>query len=65
VDEIKLYRLRELSARVGLGRSALYQAVKCGRFPQPIRIGARAVAWRHQDVESWLQSRATEREGVR
>lgn len=65
MDEIKLYRLRELSARIGLARSAIYQAVKDGRFPQPIRVGARAVAWRHQDVESWLQSRATEREAVK
>jgi prophage regulatory protein len=68
VDEIKqirLYRLRELSARIGLGRSAIYQAIKDGRFPQPIRVGARAVAWRHQDIEAWLQSRATEREAVK
>lgn len=65
MDEIKLYRLRELSARIGLARSAIYQAVKDGRFPKPIRVGARAVAWRHQDVESWLQSRAAQREAVK
>jgi prophage regulatory protein len=63
MDEIKLYRLRELSARIGLGRTAIYEAIQEGRFPRPIRIGARAVAWRHQDVESWLQSRAAQREG--
>lgn len=65
MDEIKLYRLRELSARIGLARSAIYQAVKDGRFPKPIRVGARAAAWRHQDVESWLQSRAAQREAVK
>jgi prophage regulatory protein len=65
MDEIKLYRLRELSARIGLARSAIYQAIKDGRFPKPVRIGARAVAWRHQDVESWLQSRAAQREAVK
>jgi prophage regulatory protein len=65
MDEIKLYRLRELSARIGLARSAIYQAVKDGRFPKPVRIGARAVAWRHADIEAWLQSRAAQREGTK
>jgi prophage regulatory protein len=61
MDEIKLYRLRELSARIGLGRSAIYKAIQEGRFPKSVRIGSRAVAWRHQDIEAWLQSRAAER----
>jgi prophage regulatory protein len=66
MDEIKLYRLRELSARIGLARSAIYQAINDGRFPKPVRIGARAVAWRHQDIEAWLQSRASQqREAVK
>jgi prophage regulatory protein len=65
MDEIKLYRLRELSARIGLGRSAVYQAIKDGRFPKPVRVGARAVAWRHQDIEAWLAERATQRGGTK
>jgi prophage regulatory protein len=60
-DPIKLYRLRDLSARIGLARSAIYKAIQEGRFPKPVRIGARAVAWRHQDIEAWLQSRAAQR----
>jgi predicted DNA-binding transcriptional regulator AlpA len=35
MDEIKLYRLRELSARIGLARSAIYQAINDGRFEPP------------------------------
>jgi prophage regulatory protein len=65
MDEIKLYRLRELSARIGLGRSAIYQAVSSGKFPRPVRIGARAVAWRHQDIEAWLAERAAQRGAVK
>jgi prophage regulatory protein len=60
MDELKLYRLRDLSARIGLARSAIYQAIKDGRFPKPVRIGARAVAWRHQDVERWIAERQRE-----
>jgi prophage regulatory protein len=31
--------------------------VKAGTFPAPVRIGARAVAWRVSEVEQWLEAR--------
>ena len=52
----RVLRRPEVEARTGLPRSTLYQRIKDGRFPAPIRIGARAVAWREEDVEAWLSS---------
>ncbi len=52
----RVLRRPEVEARTGLARSTLYQRIKDGRFPAPIRIGARAVAWREEDVEQWLSS---------
>jgi prophage regulatory protein len=43
---------------VGLSRSSIYAFMAAGHFPKPIRIGARAVAWRLSDVENWLASRS-------
>jgi predicted DNA-binding transcriptional regulator AlpA len=31
--------------------------VKKGKFPAPVRIGARAVAWSLSSVESWIEAR--------
>jgi prophage regulatory protein len=42
---------------VQLSRSTIYAAVKAGTFPAPVRIGARAVAWRVSEVEQWLEAR--------
>ncbi len=28
--------------------------MKCGEFPRPVRIGAKAVRWREQDLDDWL-----------
>lgn len=42
----------------GLSRSALYAQMQAGCFPRPVRIGARAVAWREADIAQWIQSRA-------
>lgn len=54
-----LYFLRrpEVEARVGLSRSSIYAFMATGHFPKPIRIGARAVAWRLSDIEDWISSR--------
>ena len=52
-----LFRRRQVEQLVQLSRSTIYAAVKAGTFPAPIRIGARAVAWRLSDVEQWLEAR--------
>lgn len=48
-----LLRLPEVLRQVALGRSSLYVAIAEGRFPAPVRIGRRAVAWRAEDIEAW------------
>ena len=52
-----LARRRQVEQLVQLSRSTIYANVKAGTFPAPIRIGARAVAWRLSDVEAWLEAR--------
>ncbi len=41
----------------GLGRSTIYDWMARGEFPQPVKLGTRAVGWRESDVLSWLESR--------
>ena len=52
-----LARRRQVEQLVQLSRSTIYAAVKAGTFPAPVRIGARAVAWRVSEVEQWLEAR--------
>ena len=35
-------------------KSKLYDLVKQGRFPAPVRIGPRAVRWRLSAVQEWI-----------
>lgn len=46
-------RLKEVSERVGLARSTIYSKIGKGRFPQPVNLGGRSVAWRVADIEAW------------
>lgn len=55
----RLLRRPEVEARTGLSRSTLYEWMKRGEFPQPVKLGARLVAWRESDINAWLESRET------
>lgn len=52
-----LLRLPNVIARVGLGRTAIYDAVRAGSFPAPIRLTATAVAWRRTEIDAWIAAR--------
>ncbi len=54
-----LYRRPDVERITGLSRSTLYAWMKAGDFPQPVKLGARLVAWRERDVAEWLETRET------
>jgi len=55
--QTRLVRMSELHDWVGLGKSAIYEMVAEGSFPAPVRLSARAVAWRSDQVQAWIDSR--------
>lgn len=50
-------RISQVIAQTGLPRSSLYAQMKEGKFPKPLKIGARSVGWRVEDVEAWIAAR--------
>lgn len=61
---MKLMRLPEVTAKTGLGRSAIYERIAEGTFPKPVSLGGRAVAWVSDEVEAWIMARIEERDAV-
>ncbi|MYG26741.1 MAG: AlpA family phage regulatory protein [Boseongicola sp. SB0677_bin_26] len=53
----RILRLPELIETVGLQKAAIYSAIKAGDFPKPIKLTKRAVGWRTEDVQQWLEGR--------
>lgn len=43
----------------GLGRSTIYRLMAEDKFPAPVRLAKRAVAWRRIDLERWSSERPT------
>ena len=40
---------------IPVSRSAWYAGVRQGKFPQPVKLGQRAVAWRYDAIEELLK----------
>jgi prophage regulatory protein len=51
-----LLRLPSVEAKTGLSKSEIYRRIKLGTFPQPIKLGARAVAWPMAALDAWVNS---------
>ncbi|MBK1687817.1 helix-turn-helix transcriptional regulator [Rubrivivax gelatinosus] len=50
-------RMASVVRFTGLGRTTIYRMVDEQCFPQPVRLGPRAIAWRRADLERWSNER--------
>ncbi|CRM57415.1 AlpA family transcriptional regulator [Pseudomonas sp. 25 R 14] len=53
----RIMRRDEVEQKTGFKRAQLYSLMKAGKFPQPKRIGQRAVGWDSQEIERWVVER--------
>ena len=61
-DEV--WRRPKVESVTGLACSTIYEQMKKGTFPEPIKLGERAVGWRMSEINTWLEQRIAEREDV-
>ena len=52
-----LLRLPDVIRKTGYKRSTLYAMIDAKRFPSPIPLGPRAVAWASNEVDCWIHER--------
>jgi len=52
--KIALIRLKDVLARVRIGRSTIYSLIKASQFPKPISLGPRSVAWIEAEIDEWI-----------
>ena len=59
VQPALLVRIAAVVRMTGLGRSTIYRLIAEDKFPSPVRLAKRAVAWRRIDLEQWSAGRPT------
>jgi len=57
----RIMRLPEVIEAVSLKKTTVYDLIRRGIFPVPIRLGLRSVGWYETEINDWLQNRARAR----
>jgi prophage regulatory protein len=55
VQPTRLIRLPTVIERTGYGKAWIYRLISMGRFPRPVKIGIRAIAFVESEVDDWIQ----------
>lgn len=56
VPDTRLLRMPQVLDRVGLKKTVIYERIKAGTFPKPIKLGS-ASAWHAQEIEAWIAAK--------
>ncbi len=56
LPEIGFVRLPVILKIFPVGKSTWWQGIKDGKYPKPVKIADRAVAWRVEDIKSLIKS---------
>lgn len=50
-----LLPIRSVQAQTNLGRTKIYDLIRKGEFPAPIKLGARTARWPAAVIDAWVQ----------
>lgn len=58
----KVIRLPAVMDMVGMCKASIYNMVKRGDFPAPLKLGPKASGWLISEVQGWINQRASARQ---
>ena len=50
----------ETKGMIAVSEKTIWQWVRNGAFPQPVKLGSGVTVWRLSDVQAWMQSQGLE-----
>ena len=56
-------RLSEVLRRTGYSKAWIYRLLKENRFPRPVKIGSRSIAFVENEIDEWINQRIAEPRG--
>jgi prophage regulatory protein len=56
IQEAALLRLPQVLALIPVSRSGWWAGVANGRYPSPVKLSTRCVAWKSQDIRALIAS---------
>lgn len=55
--DIRFIKLPEVLALCGRSKSSIYDAIRRGEFPAPVKLSYRSVAWVRSEITAWAEER--------
>lgn len=55
-----LIRLSEVQRRCAYSKAWIYKLISQERFPKPVKIGSRSIAFVESEIDEWINSRIEE-----
>ncbi|EED1400045.1 AlpA family transcriptional regulator [Escherichia coli] len=49
-----LIRMQEVQRRTSYSKQWIYKLIAKGRFPKPVKVGSRAVAFVEREIDEWI-----------
>lgn len=59
INNERFLKLPEVLKILPVSRATFYAGIKGGRYPSPVKLGPRAVAWRLSDIDAYINSLET------
>ena len=58
----KFMKLPAVKAATGHGRSSIYKQIAAGKFPKPVKLGPKAVAWVEDEIAAYNEAKIAARD---
>lgn len=58
-----MIRLPEVCRQAGFGKSAIYEMIGAGTFPEPVKVGC-ASRWSQLEVQEWIAQQKAARKAA-
>jgi len=55
VKKIELLSIKDVTKLLKLPKSTLYYLIQKGKFPKPLKLSDRKIAWKVTQIEEWLK----------
>lgn len=55
VRAMRFLRLKEVLKICGKSRSSVYEAIRRGEFPRPVKLGENSSAWIDTEIDAWMR----------
>ncbi|EFV43490.1 hypothetical protein HMPREF0179_02681 [Bilophila wadsworthia 3_1_6] len=55
VPTVGFLRLPQILQLVPISKSAWWEGCKTGRFPKPVKLGPRTIAWKAEDIAALVE----------